>query len=294
MSTPALPARKLDVIVLIIMLNLAIYLAQLFVHRGRPLTPAELIAWGGNVAPLTMAGEPQRLFTSMFLHAGFLHLTLNLYTLFALGPIVERMFGSLRFSLIYVLSGMFGGLLSAAWNAHHTTTRMTVVMGELVTTEQLQLQLVVSTGASGALMGIAGACLAHHLAAARQEAGGDTASVRGPMIQTIGIALVMGTLTPGVDNACHAGGLLAGFLLGGVLALTGTGQNWRRAVVPATTASVSLVMMAAILQGEPTAGLLVLKAQLVAEPPSTAAMVATGRQAVASNRNRAPTSLLQR
>ena len=69
---PALPTRQVHVSVLIIMVNLALYLAQLFVHGGRELAEGELIAWGANAAPLTMAGQPQRLFTSLFVHTGFM------------------------------------------------------------------------------------------------------------------------------------------------------------------------------------------------------------------------------
>ena len=67
---------------------------------------------------------------------------------------------------------------------------------------------------------------------------------------------------PGVDHAGRAGGLLAGALLGGVLSLAGTGPRLRHAV-PATVAAASVSMMALILQAEPTAGLLTLRAQLL-------------------------------
>ena len=288
MTTPALPARQIHVFVLIIMVNLALYLAQMFVHGGRELAAGELIAWGANTAPLTMTGQPQRLLTSLFVHMGFLHLALNTYLLLTLGAIVERMFGALRFSLIYVVSGMFGGLLSAAWHAQQTTQRMTVVMGEVVTTEQLQV--VLSGGASVALMGIAGAALARYLTLDAAAHKGGTASARGPLLQTIGITLAMACTMPGADHAGHAGGLLAGALLGGVLSLAGTGRRLRHAV-PATVACASVNMMALILQAEPTAALLTLRAQLLAPDAPTGV---DRPHAVAANGRGVATTLLRR
>lgn len=290
MTSPALPARQVHVFVLIIMVNLALYLAQLFVHGGRELATGELIAWGANVAPLTMAGQPQRLFTSLFVHMGFLHLALNMVLLFTLGAHVERVFGALRFSLIYMVAGMFGGLLSAAWHAQQATQRMTVVMGEVVTTEHLQV--VLSGGASVALMGIAGAALARSLmlGAAAHEAGSMNA--RSPVAQAMGFALVLVCTLPGADHPGHVGGLLAGALLGGVLALAGTGPRLRHAV-PVTVACASVNMMALILQAEPTAGLLSLRAQLIA--PGAPAAVSAGRlNAVAANGSAVTATLLRR
>ncbi len=49
--------------------------------------------------------------THMFLHAGVLHIFLNMYALFIFGPECEKEFGREKFLLIYFLSGIFGALL---------------------------------------------------------------------------------------------------------------------------------------------------------------------------------------
>ncbi len=49
-------------------------------------------------------------FTYMFLHASFLHLLFNMFTLYFLGPETERAMGSKHFLAMYLLSGLLGGL----------------------------------------------------------------------------------------------------------------------------------------------------------------------------------------
>lgn len=201
------------VVALIAAANLMVFVLQLSkgVSATEPLM-TDLISWGANLAPFTLLGEPWRLFTSMFLHIGLLHIALNMYMLIVLGPTVEREFGAVRFALLYLVSGLFGSIASAYWNASHTVDETVMVMGQAIVTNQLPL--VVAAGASGALMGICGALLGRILvsgAGAREHA---AVSMKGPLVQTIVINLVFGFLNKGIDNACHIGGLLAGLVLG--------------------------------------------------------------------------------
>jgi rhomboid protease GluP len=55
-----------------------------------------------------LSGEWWRMFSYLFVHANWLHLLMNLLGLWALGPFVERAFGWLRFSLIYLFAGFAG------------------------------------------------------------------------------------------------------------------------------------------------------------------------------------------
>ena len=50
------------------------------------------------------------IFTSMFMHAGGLHLFVNMFSLFFLGSLCERIVGRKRFLWLYLVSGIFGGL----------------------------------------------------------------------------------------------------------------------------------------------------------------------------------------
>ena len=76
------------------------------------------------------------LLTSLFLHAGWLHLIVNLTFLLWIGRHVEAVAGHLRFAAIYLLGGIAGGLLQVAVAPHSTD------------------QVI---GASGAIAGVFGA-----------------------------------------------------------------------------------------------------------------------------------------
>jgi membrane associated rhomboid family serine protease len=69
---------------------------------------------GGLSAHFIADGEYYRLITAGFLHAGPLHLLLNMFALYILGSLLEPAVGRLRFGLIYfvsLLAGSFGALL---------------------------------------------------------------------------------------------------------------------------------------------------------------------------------------
>ncbi|MCF7838468.1 MAG: rhomboid family intramembrane serine protease [Candidatus Marinimicrobia bacterium] len=51
-----------------------------------------------------------QLLTYMFLHGGFFHLFLNMLALYFLGPPTERTLGSAHFLVLYLASGILGGL----------------------------------------------------------------------------------------------------------------------------------------------------------------------------------------
>ena len=100
------------------------------------LATTTLIKWGRHQLHRShgLSAQPWRLVTYAFLHAGFVHLFMNLWSLLLLGPIVERLTGTIAFLVIYVASAIAGGIASAAWHPS-----------------------LVSVGASGAIVGIVGA-----------------------------------------------------------------------------------------------------------------------------------------
>ena len=185
----------------LILINVGV--ALLMVYRGvDPVnpTPHDLMAWGGNLGAYTLTGEWQRLLYSMFLHGGALHLALNMFLLFQIGRVSEATWGRLRFLAIYLITGLFGSLASAWWNALEAVN---------VESSALQLALgfvaapnmVVSIGASGALLGSAGALLVHAMRA------GDRSHVdRNVILQVVLLNIGMGFLISGTDNAATSSG----------------------------------------------------------------------------------------
>jgi len=160
------------------------------------------IAWGSNFGPYTTDGEWWRLFTSLFIHFGLVHLVFNMIALILFGPLVERLYGSVNYLLIYLLAGLAGSLASLSWRPE-----------------------INSAGASGAIFGLLGALLAAQLRA------GDTfpPDIVRPMRKTalafLGLSLCAGFRYKGIDNAAHLGGVAAGFLLGLVAARPITGSS---------------------------------------------------------------------
>jgi len=134
--------------------------------------------------------EWYRLITAMFLHGGLIHIGVNMMSLMQLGPALEELYGSARYLFLYVVTGAFGFLLSAA-TGHF------------------------SLGASGAILGIVGAMLA----ITSKRGGSFMRDLRSRLIRSVVILFVIG-LYPGIriDNMAHLGGVASGFVLGKILA----------------------------------------------------------------------------
>jgi rhomboid protease GluP len=151
----------------------------------------QLLLWGANYGPLTIRGEWWRLLSSTFLHAGFLHLFFNMLFFWVLGNYAERMFGNLTFLMLYALSGLGGSVATLLWNPN-----------------------VVSLGASGAILGVAGATAMFlllqkpHIKRAAQK------SNLLIMLAYLGYNFAFGFGKSGIDNAGHLGGLFVGIAIG--------------------------------------------------------------------------------
>ena len=143
-----------------------------------------LVRFGANNVLLLRSGQVWRLITYSFIHAGFIHLLCNMYSLYIIGPQVESKFGKVRFILIYLISAISGGLLSAGITNY------------------------VSVGASGAIFGVLGALLyfGYRFRLYLKE------SLKNQILPVIIINLCIGFMVSGIDNACHIGGLIGGFL----------------------------------------------------------------------------------
>ena len=131
--------------------------------------------------------ELYRLGTSVFLHAGLIHLLCNMYSLYIIGPQLESFFGKVKYSIIFIGSGIIGNLLSMAFLQDN----------------------VVSVGASGAIFGLLGALLyfGYHY---RVYLSGV---IKSQIIPLIGLNLLLGFMIAGINNLAHIGGLVGGILL---------------------------------------------------------------------------------
>ena len=95
----------------IIGINAAVFVAGLVSESNDALAGRGGFALdGGLFGPAVAAGEWYRIVTAGFLHAGLLHVGLNMFLLFQLGSILEPALGRLRFGLAYVVSLLTGSL----------------------------------------------------------------------------------------------------------------------------------------------------------------------------------------
>ena len=157
------------------------------------MSPDLAIRLGANYGPLTMSGQWWRLFTAMFLHFGFIHLGMNMWCLWALGGLAERLMGRAAYIVLYLGTGLCGGLLSLAVHPQ-----------------------LVSAGASGAVFGVAGGLITY-LALKKAPL---SLTVAKKQLTSLGIFLAynfMYSLRPGVDMMAHAGGLVSGLAIAAVL-----------------------------------------------------------------------------
>ncbi|MDQ4491821.1 rhomboid family intramembrane serine protease [Sinomonas sp. ASV486] len=167
-----------------------------------------------NSAALT-AEEPWRMLTSAFLHSQgfFLHIVLNMYTLWLFGQALEPVLGRIRFLAVYLLSavgGSVGFLLLAPGQAD-------------------------VIGASGAVFGLFGG-----LFVVMRQRGGDVRQ----LLILIGINAVLGFVIPGIAWQAHLGGLLTGAAATAVVAYAPRGRS--RTAVQIGGFVVIAVLLAAV------------------------------------------------
>jgi len=198
------------VTMLILLINTGLYLATILRTQqqggggfGDP-SMQTLVDFGAKYAPyIFYRGEWWRLITAGYLHGGLLHIGMNLWVLFDLGPQVNQAFGTARFLTIYTVSSVTGYLASLYWSP------------------------AVSIGASAGLVGLIGAMIV--LGTLHRSALG--AALRRQYIQWMIYLVIFGLVIPNVDNAAHFGGFAGGFVvayLAGTPSFSGARENlWR-------------------------------------------------------------------
>lgn len=169
--------------------------------------PPEVLASGALVPASVAGGDVWLLLTSMFLHAGFIHLALNMLSLYFLGAFVEVAFGRSRFLALYLTSGLAGGIAYLYFGAFDGP----------------------AVGASGAIFGILGGVLGYSLRR-------GTFSWQNPLIRQLliltALNLYFGFSVANISNTAHIGGLLGGLAFGWLVAPTVYSQKRLRAATP--------------------------------------------------------------
>jgi membrane associated rhomboid family serine protease/Flp pilus assembly protein TadD len=176
--------------------NVAVFLAMALASGTVMDFPGQvMVRFGANFGPFTLSGQWWRLLTYMFLHGGLMHIAFNMWCLWNLGALCESLYGRWTYAAIYLITGFAGGLASVGWNP-----------GTL------------SVGASGAIFGLAGALIASFYLG---EFSMPRVAIQGTLrslLFFVGFNVLFGSMISGIDNACHAGGLVSGLILGALIA----------------------------------------------------------------------------
>ena len=202
----------------IVLVNVVVFVRMLF-GDGSLSDPETLLAWGGNFGPRTTNGEWWRLMTSLFVHAGPLHLLADIAGLVLLGAMLERLVGHFAFGTVYFASGVFAslGTLSAD-------------------------PMTVSVGASGAIFGACGLLVAATIWGLVSR---SPLSIPLPAARRLAPGLAVFVLytaaTGGLTNAAALNGLVMGFACG-LLVSKGFGDRKPPALRSAAALASALVI----------------------------------------------------
>jgi membrane associated rhomboid family serine protease len=200
-------------------INVVFYLAKLVASRGGAIGGTTATTIDSHLAifgtgpldiagPIAAGGQYYRLLTAMFLHVSLIHIALNMYVLYLLGPPLESILGRWRYLALYFVGGLGGSALSY----------LTGQGGE---------------GASGAIF----ALFAAFYIVGRVRQLNTT-----PILLLIVLNLVLSFVIPGIGYWAHIGGLVAGAGIGAAYAYAPR-RPWR---LPTQVAGPA-VMLAAVI-----------------------------------------------
>lgn len=193
-------------------------------------TGSILLAYGAKINHLIDQGQWWRFVSPIFLHVhlpglGPMHLVANMYGLFMLGPYVEKLYGSAKFVVFWVLTGVAGVAAS------YLTVRPELAHGALGRFLFKPFDTP-SAGASGALFGLIGVLFVFGLKYRSELPEGLKRAFGTGMLPTILINLFIGYVGRGfIDNAAHLGGLVSGMGLALIVGYKRPGTSGPVAVV---------------------------------------------------------------
>lgn len=175
---------------IIVAMNVAVYLVMALLSQSLTIDPGVLVNGGAQVNILVGQGQFWRIFTAMFIHLSIFHIGLNMLSLFFIGTAVEVFYGKWRYLVIYLASGILGGIV----------------------TYFLMPPETIAAGASGAIFGVFGALGVFYIVN-RRAMGSYGRNAIMNWVFWLGLNLVFGFSTPGIGILDHLGGLVAGIVV---------------------------------------------------------------------------------
>jgi rhomboid protease GluP len=226
----AVLSRPYKFTIILLSLNVFVFLLM-WQTSGLPLsmlTPLPndvLLAFGAKLNYLIQSKlEWWRLVTPMFLHVNLLHLLINMYSLWIVGPYVEKLYGSAKFVVFWVVTGVAGLVAS------YLTVRPGMPVGSAARFLFKNIDSP-SAGASGALFGLVGVLFVFGIKFRHELPEGFKRAFGTGLLPMILMNLFIGYMLRGlIDNAAHLGGLLSGAMLALVVDYRRPGEKTRVAV----------------------------------------------------------------
>jgi len=168
------------------------------VLKGVPLmnpSSAQILPFGADFGPQSLDGQPWRILVSNYVHIGLIHIFFNMWCLWNLGRLAERILGGWTYFLTYTACGIAGSLVSLWFHP-----------------------MDVGAGASGAIFGLAGALITALYLGKLPYPGQMLRGLMRSLVSFAGYNLLFGAIVPGIDNYAHIGGLVVGLAIGALLA----------------------------------------------------------------------------
>jgi len=207
-------SRKISIVTLLIVINITVFiflvitapLITVIINYKEPIeiraTPIDVFIGSKSSGLQYLLSQVNylvineffiwQIFTSMFVHFGIMHLSLNMIALYFFGNIVENNLGRRNFLIIYILSGLAGNIASL------------FLLKYTIPSSLIDPNLIPSAGASGAIFGILGA----FIALGRITGGFFSALMYGVFIFILSLSI------RNVNIFAHLFGLIAGLILG--------------------------------------------------------------------------------
>jgi membrane associated rhomboid family serine protease len=220
--TPLIKPGRPVVAYALIGINAAVFAAGMFIAGRAGIKESDYLDRGlGPLADLGMVlrgrvldhGEWWRIITYAFLHGGVIHLALNSYALFVLGPLLEALWGSARLLLLYFVAAVTGGCV--------------VIWANRVGAGGVD---VGSVGASGAISGLL-TSLGVWVLLNRGHLPPNLASSLTRMVMINLAILVFISMQEGISWECHLGGAVGGALASFPLQLSRHGGSLRDVIL---------------------------------------------------------------
>jgi len=211
---------KFSVVTVLIAVNILFYALTLLLELSLGPTHA-LRLLGAEYAPDILAGQLWRFVLPSFLHAGFFHLLLNMWALYHLGGAIETFYGQKKVFTVYVLTGLFGSILSVI------VTLVRIYFNPVDET------IALSVGSSAAVFGFVGLLIGNKFKKNTFSVSIDNYINTSQLWIFVILNLMFGLginlfgSSFAINNFAHIGGFVSGFLLGMYLDLINTTYQGR-------------------------------------------------------------------